>query len=282
MVKANTQISFPSFVRLNINSINLTEAQKQSAMTVNKQLSSQHTVIKSNLVSDGGLICSKDMFVKGKIKTNPQSNQDNIVFDGRVNLTNHTVLYNGAQNYENINNKQPQQYLPFGLFKTIQCNSCMRTSQSGGAVGSGDLNAGAYLWWDSYGQEYYQNNNKIVTVNNTTDKEKLMFIASSDKPKLFRISLYFMKHGGWLDSGVGGQFILGVNSGGKDIVLSRTSCESSTYYRLKTMQCIACTYYATQNGYFYAKNLGSWFRAAIFSWNVVELPFFYNSTTSTP
>lgn len=279
MVKANTQISFPSFVRLNINSINLTEAQKQSAMTVKKQLSSQHTVIKANLTSDGGLTCSKDAFVKGKIKANPQDNK--IVFNGRVNLTNHTVLYNGSNNYKSINTKQPQQYLPFGLFRTIQCNSCMRTSLSGGAVGSGDLNANTNLWWDSYGQEYNQNNSNIVSIN-TSDKKQLTFTASSDKPRLFRISLYFMKHGGWLDSGAGGPFVLGVNIAGKDMVLSQTSCASSTYYRLKTMQCIACTYYATQNGYFYAKNLGSWFRAAIFSWNVVELPFFYNSTTSTP
>lgn len=278
MIKSfNTRISFPSFIRLNINSINLSEDQKRAALTVDNQLTSQHTVITSNLTSDtGSLSCSKDVFIKGKIKSNLQDNKK-IQFNGRVNLTNHTVLYNGAQNYENINEKKPQQYLPYGLFKTIQCNSCMRTSKSGGAVGSGDLGAKAYLWWDSYGEQYKQMNlNSTVVTINQNDKSQLSFTASQDKPKLFRISLYFMKHGGWLDNGEGGHFILGVTSNGVTKTLSKTSSYGSTYYRLKTMQCIACTYYATSNGYFFAQNDGTWFRADIFSWNVVELPFFYN------
>lgn len=278
-----TTISFPSYVRLNIQSINMSDAKKSTALTVNKQLSAQCLIATGNLTSNSGyLLCQKDLFVGGKIKATMKNAYQPIQFRGRVNLTNHTVRYtitgssSGSVSFRNIHTYQPQQYIPYGVFKEIQSKSCMRSASSGGWVGSGDLGT-TYAYWDSYDQTYREDNSGVASIN-MSDKKQLTFTATTQHPKLLRISVFFMKHGGWIDNGLGGDFAVGVMVNGQKKYLSATTSKGTSYYRSKAMQCISATYYATTNGYFFVENQGSTIRAAFFSWNVVQLPFYYRST----
>lgn len=279
---ASTTISFPSYARLDVESINMSEANKMTALTVGNLLSVEHLEISNGLTSQGTLSCDKDLFVKGKIKA-VTTGSLSVFFRGRLNLTNHTVNYNlgsssSTVSFNNIHSYQDQQYIPYGLFKQFQAKSCMRSAESGGATGSGDLQGSmTQLYWDSYGETYKEENSSVVSIN-PNDKAHLAFTASPTQPKLLRISFFFMKHGGWIDNGTGGDLAIGVIVNGQKTYLSTTTSAGTSYFRSKAMQCIAATYYAETNGHFFAENQGSTIRVAYFSWNVVQLPFYHRKS----
>ncbi|EPP35091.1 hypothetical protein CP10139811_0151 [Chlamydia ibidis] len=295
---SKTNVSFPTFVRFNLESQGLSEENKKKAISVTGSISSENTVVTNLTISAGGLKCNQDLMVGGSI-TSKCSIGDTNNFYGRVNLSNHTVTYskttanapynikvNKNVNYTEITTKQNQQYVPYGYYKLASPKTSMYSALSGGDVGSGD--AGGRDWWfpwDRFGCQTAQNINVSscggvnLNPNNCVNitgqwKNQLAFTASSTEPKLFRVGLCLEKHGGWLDNGTGGECVLYAKTNSGVVKrLQGTTCAGTSYYRSRPMQLLASTYYATESGFFYFASLQYSFRVASFAWNVVQLPF---------
>ncbi|ANH79004.1 hypothetical protein [Candidatus Chlamydia sanziniae] len=267
-------ISLPIFVRFDIQSINLTEVQKNTALTVTESITTENAAISSNLTcTNGGVTCQQNLSVKQNINVT-LSESTSIDFHGRLNLANTTVSYkdtsgNNRSDYTNINTQQPQQYVPFGYFKRSQPKTARRSATSGGHSGSGDFGTGTALPWNKFHQEEYTN-----TAGLTINGGKLQFTASTIEPKVFRISAFMIKDGRWLDNGTGGECVLEAVTNGLDIPLSITTSAGRSNFRTRPMQWFCSTFYTTTPGYFQIRNIGwSTFRVAAFSWNVVQLPY---------
>ncbi|BAE81255.1 conserved hypothetical protein [Chlamydia felis Fe/C-56] len=271
MATPKTNISFPTFVRFNIYSQNLSAEKQTTALTVSEGITSKNTIVKNLNCTNGQLNCKKDLFVGGNMNITVGANQQ-ANFHGKVNLTNHTIRYTS-----NFNNNQtgPQQYVSYGRFKQTKTAVAMRSAKSGGHVGWGDV--GGWSWnipWNRF-ETVVESLNGIPGLSiNTRNAAELTFSASASNPKLFRISVVMEKHGGWLDNGTGGECCLIAVVGGREIFLQGCTCSGTSYYRARPMQWIATTYVAKQNGFFRLKNITYSWRAASFSWNVVQLPYF--------
>ncbi|SPN73403.1 hypothetical protein C10C_0225 [Chlamydia serpentis] len=273
------KISIPTFVRFNIQFINLTEEQKKTALTVGKKIATENTQVLGNFTTTGGgLVCQNDLSVGQNISITPKTSTT-MVFNGRVNLSNTPLSYkdtwgNMRQDYDNINNKQSQQYVPYGYYKLTRVMMIARGALSGGHEGSGLFPRRTNVYWNKYDQKSMQSTmiNSTVSIN-TSDPSKLEFRANTWAPKLFRISVFMSKHGSWLDNGTGGEVILVAYEGSQKIELALSTCSGTSYYRTRPMQWLCSTYYATENGYFTLENRSnSSFRVQSFSWNVVALP----------
>lgn len=285
-VDNNIDVSFPTFVRLNVQTTGLTdEEKKKKAVTISETLTANDVNVKQDLVSDTAkLECSQDLIAKGKfVITNPGAD---ISFSGRVNLADNTVNYaysggNTAVDFNHINSRHGKQYVPYGLYKKGAPKISMRSALSGGHVGSGDTGGwGAEVLWDAYGEQIRDNTDNAVTMDRS-HRGKLFFTASPDEPALFRLSVFMRKNGDWLDNGVGGRVMLYANaydtsSGSKKVVrklLGIAVCLGSTWYTTVPMFWCASTYYATSSGYFQLIVGERNFRVASLSWSVVRLPF---------
>ncbi|WP_100934779.1 hypothetical protein [Candidatus Chlamydia corallus] len=280
--KPKIKISIPTFVRFNIQFINLTEDQKKTALTVGQNIVTENTGVLGNLtVKDGGLICQDDLSVGQNISITPKTSSA-MVFNGRVNLSNTPLSYRnqsgGERNdFSNINNQQPQQYVPYGYYKLTTVMVLSRSATSGGQEGG---NKGLFprrtnVFWDKYDQQSTENSivNSVVRIN-STDKSKLEFIVDRQTPRLLRISVFMTKHGGWLDNGIGGQVFLVAHEGWRTVPLAVSTCAGTSYYRVRPMQWLCSTYYAQESGYFTLENRSnSSFRVQSFSWNVTVLPY---------
>lgn len=277
----NTDVSFPTFVRLNIETTGLNEEKKKKAITISETLTATDVDIKQDLLSDTAkLECKQDLIAQGKFKiTNPQSD---IFFSGRVNLADNTVDYkhsnNGPVAFTAINSLQGKQYVPYGLYKKGEPKVSMRAATSSGHVGSGDTGGGgAEVLWDAYNEVMKDTQDEAVSLD-SSHRGKLFFTASPEAPILFRLSVFLRKSGAWLDNGVGGPVSLYANTyevGGKVVrrILGTAVCYGSTWYTTVPMFWCAATYYATSMGYFQLIVEQRNFRVASFSWNVVRLPF---------
>ena len=284
-VDNNIDVSFPTFVRLNVQAIGLTEEKKTKSITISETLTANDVNVKQDLVSDTAkLECSQDLIAKGKfVITNPGAD---ISFSGRVNLADNTVNYkpyagNTSVDFNVINSRQGKQYVPYGLYKKGAPKISMRSALSGGHVGSGDTGAwGAEVLWDAYGQQIRDTDDNAVTLK-SSNRGKLFFTASPEDPALFRLSVFMRKNGDWLDNGVGGRVMLYANaydtsSGSNKVVrklLGIAVCLGSTWYTTVPMFWCASTYYATSSGYFQLIVGERNFRVASLSWSVVRLPF---------
>lgn len=286
-VDNNIDVSFPTFVRLNVQTTGLTdEEKKKKAVTISETLTANDVNVKQDLVSSTAkLECSQDLIAKGKfLITNPTKD---ISFSGRVNLADNTVNYktysnsNTEVNFKDINSRQGKQYVPYGLYKKGAPKISMRSALSGGHVGSGDTGGwGAEVLWDAYGEQIRDNTDGAVTMDRS-HRGKLFFTASPEDPALFRLSVFMRKNGDWLDNGVGGRVMLYANaydtsSGAKKVVrklLGIAVCLGSTWYTTVPMFWCASTYYATSSGYFQLIVGERNFRVSSLSWSVVRLPF---------
>ncbi|QHP83322.1 hypothetical protein [Chlamydia suis] len=286
-VDNNIDVSFPTFVRLNVQTIGLTEEKKKKAITISETLTANDVNVTQDLVSSTAkLECSQDLIAKGKfVITNPTTN---ISFGGRVNLADNTVNYkpysssNTAVNFKDINSRQGKQYVPYGLYKNGEPKISMRSALSAGHVGSGDTGRwGAEVLWDAYSEQFRDTTDNAVTLD-TSNRGKLFFTASPEAPVLFRLSVFMRKNGNWLDNGVGGRVMLYANaydtsSGSNNKVVRRllgiAVCLGSTWYTTVPMFWCAATYYATSSGYFQLIVGERNFRVASLSWSVVRLPF---------
>ncbi|AAP05268.1 hypothetical protein [Chlamydia caviae] len=265
MSAPKTKIAFPTFVRFNIYSKDLSTEKKKQALTVKDHITSKNTTVTNLTCTEGKLNCNQDLFVgrEMNVKIGPDKRAD---FYGRVNLTNHTVIYpNGLTNTQ----EHAQHYVSYGRFKQTKTSVSMRSSTSGGHVGTGDVKRSWDIPWDRFGQKVGEMGIPDLKINGG----KLEFKATPAQPKLFRISVVMAKHGGWLDNGTGGECLLMAVVGGRNIFLQGSTCSGTSYYRPKPMKWIATTYFATQDGYFVLRNVSYSWRAASFSWNVVQLPF---------
>lgn len=282
----NIDVSFPTFVRLNVQTTGLTdEEKKKKAITISETLTANDVNVKQDLVSSTAkLECSQDLIAKGKfVITNPGAD---ISFSGRVNLADNTVNYkpysgNTAVDFNDINSRHGKQYVPYGLYKKGAPKISMRSALSGGHVGSGDTGGwGAEVLWDAYGEQIRDNTDGAVTLN-SSNRGKLFFTASPEDPALFRLSVFMRKNGDWLDNGVGGRVMLYANaydtsSGSNKVVrklLGIAVCLGSTWYTTVPMFWCASTYYATSSGYFQLIVGERNFRVSSLSWSVVRLPF---------
>lgn len=281
----NIDVSFPTFVRLNVQTTGLTdEEKKKKAVTISETLTANDVNVTRDLVSDTAkLECSQDLIAKGKfIIKNPAAD---ISFGGRVNLADNTVNYaysnNAAVDFNDINSRHGKQYVPYGLYKKGAPKISMRSALSGGHVGSGDTGGwGAEVLWDAYGEQIRDNADSAVTMDKS-HRGKLFFTATPEDPALFRLSVFMRKNGDWLDNGVGGRVMLYANaydtsSGSKKVVrklLGIAVCLGSTWYTTVPMFWCASTYYATSSGYFQLIVGERNFRVSSLSWSVVRLPF---------
>lgn len=282
----NIDVSFPTFVRLNVQTTGLTdEEKKKKAVTISETLTANDVNVKQDLVSDTAkLECSQDLIAKGKfVITHPGAD---ISFSGRVNLADNTVNYkpyagNTPVDFNHINSRQGKQYVPYGLYKKGAPKISMRSALSGGHVGSGDTGGwGAEVLWDAYGEQIRDNTDGAVTMDKS-HRGKLFFTATPEDPALFRLSVFMRKNGDWLDNGVGGRVMLYANaydtsSGSKKVVrklLGIAVCLGSTWYTTVPMFWCASTYYATSSGYFQLIVGERNFRVSSLSWSVVRLPF---------
>lgn len=285
----NIDVSFPTFVRLNVQTTGLTdEEKKKKAVTISETLTANDVNVKQDLVSDTAkLECSQDLIAKGKfVITHPGAD---ISFSGRVNLADNTVNYkpyagNTPVDFNHINSRQGKQYVPYGLYKKGAPKISMRSALSGGHVGSGDTGGwGAEVLWDAYGEQIRDNTDGAVTMDRS-HRGKLFFTASPEDPALFRLSVFMRKNGDWLDNGVGGRVMLYANaydtssgSTNKNKVVRKllgiAVCLGSTWYTTVPMFWCASTYYATSSGYFQLIVGERNFRVSSLSWSVVRLPF---------
>lgn len=283
----NIDVSFPTFVRLNVQTIGLTEETKKKAITISETLTANDVNVTQDLVSNTAkLECSQDLIAKGKfVITNPAAD---ISFSGRVNLADNTVNYkpyssgNTSVNFKDINSRQGKQYVPYGVYKNGQPKISMRSALSTGHVGSGDTGGwGAEVRWDAYSEQIRDTADNAVTLN-SSNRGKLFFTASPEEPALFRLSVFMRKNGDWLDNGVGGRVMLYANaydtsSGSNNKVVRKllgiAVCLGSTWYTTVPMFWCAATYYATSSGYFQLIVGERNFRVASLSWSVVRLPF---------
>ncbi|WP_375793421.1 hypothetical protein O1W69_04815 [Chlamydia sp. 12-01] len=270
MSTPKTNISFPTFVRFNIYSKDLSQDKKGRALTVRDKITSKNTTVTNLNCTNGKLDCGQDLFVGGNMNVKIGANK-HVDFYGRVNLTNHTVRYT---NKVSNNQELPQQYVSYGRFKQTKTSVSMRSATSGGHVKTGEVKGGPWdIPWDRFGQQIEQQGIPNFGINQSKHAE-LQFQASPSNPKLFRITVIMAKHGGWLDNGTGGECLLMAVVGGRNIFLQGSTCSGTSYYRSKPMKWVATTYFATQNGFFLLRNLSYWWRVASFSWNVVQLPYF--------
>ncbi|WP_080126540.1 hypothetical protein [Chlamydia suis] len=285
----NIDVSFPTFVRLNVQTTGLTdEEKKKKAVTISETLTANDVNVKQDLVSDTAkLECSQDLIAKGNfVITRPATD---ISFGGRVNLADNTVNYkpyagNTAVDFNHINSRHGKQYVPYGLYKKGAPKISMRSALSGGHVGSGDTGGwGAEVLWDAYGEQIRDNTDGAVTMDRS-HRGKLFFTASPEDPALFRLSVFMRKNGDWLDNGVGGRVMLYANaydtssgSTNKNKVVRKllgiAVCLGSTWYTTVPMFWCASTYYATSSGYFQLIVGERNFRVSSLSWSVVRLPF---------
>lgn len=287
-VDNNIDVSFPTFVRLNVQTTGLTDEKKKKSVTISETLTATDVNVTQDLVSDTAkLECSQDLIAKGKfLITNPTKD---ISFSGRVNLADNTVNYkpytgNTEVNFNHINSRQGKQYVPYGLYKKGEPKISMRSALSGGHVGSGDTGGwGAEVRWDAYNQQIRDDQDNAVTLN-SSNRGKLFFTASPEDPALFRLSVFMRKNGDWLDNGVGGRVMLYANaydtssgSTNKNKVVRKllgiAVCLGSTWYTTVPMFWCASTYYATSSGYFQLIVGERNFRVSSLSWSVVRLPF---------
>ncbi|AGW38926.1 hypothetical protein [Chlamydia pecorum] len=269
-----TTIGFPTFIRLNITSINLTEEKKTKALTVGQGITTENLQVSGNLnITNGGLECKHNLNVARNINVNPTSSSS-MQFKGRVNLASTPLYYkNGSSlrtDYANINDRSDQQYVPFGEFKNTRVVYTERSATSGGWVGSGDFAGGRNLPWEKFNT---QSNNTTGAVTFSSNNGQLNFTASSTQPKLLRISVFMTKDGRWLDNGTGGEVALEVNVNGTKQTLAVSTCSGQSNYRTRPMSWFCSTFYATSNGYFSLRNMNGTFRVRFFSWNVTVLPF---------
>lgn len=267
-----TTIGFPTFIRLNITSINLTEEKKTKALTVGQGITTENLQASGNLsITNGGLECRRNLDVTGNINVNPTTSSS-MQFKGRVNLANTPLYYKNGNSlrtdYANINDRSDQQYVPFGEFKNTRVVYTERSATSGGWVGSGDFNSGAHLPWTKYDQQSYNSTNAVIP-----NDGELKFTASSAQPKLLKISVFMTKDGRWLDNGTGGEVALEVVMNGTRKTLAVSTCSGQSNFRTRPMTWFCSTFYATSDGYFALKNMNGWFRVRFFSWNVTVLPF---------
>ncbi|ACZ33233.1 conserved hypothetical protein [Chlamydia pneumoniae LPCoLN] len=280
-----TKISIPTFVRFNVQSINLTEDQKKTALTVGGKVTTENTVVGGDLTcTDGGLTCQSDLTIQKDINIRPTST-NSMVFDGRLNLSNSPLSYKNSQgqditDYEKISSGKPQEYVPFGYYKRTQIMMAQRGATSSGHVGSGSVPSGSYVPWNKFDQTSVQKTSGTEIYIDPNDGTKLVFEVNSKVPKLFRISIIMAKNGSWLDNGTGADVLLAANeyeqSGGKIKVteLAMTSSRGTSYYETRPLQVVCVTYYAKNNGYFTFQNrAGGGFRVSFFSWNIVSLPY---------
>ncbi|AGW38005.1 hypothetical protein CpecG_0772 [Chlamydia pecorum MC/MarsBar] len=270
-----TTIGFPTFIRLNITSTNLTEEKKTKALTVGQGITTENLQVSGNLnITNGGLECKHNLNVARNINVNPTSSSASMEFRGRVNLSNTPLNYkNGTSlrtDYENINGRADQQYVPFGEFKNTRVVYTERSATSGGWVGSGDFAAGKNLPWEKFDNQSY---NTTDAVTFSSNNGQLNFTASSTQPKLLRISVFMTKDGRWLDNGTGGEVALEVTVNGTKKTLAVSTCSGQSNFRTRPMTWFCSTFYATSNGYFSLRNMGGTFRVRFFSWNVTVLPF---------
>lgn len=281
----NIDVSFPTFVRLNVQAIGLTEEKKTKSITISETLTANDVNVKQDLVSNTAkLECSQDLIAKGKfIIKNPTAD---ISFGGRVNLADNTVNYaysggNTPVDFNDINSRHGKQYVPYGLYKKGAPKISMRSALSGGHVGSGDTGGwGAEVRWDAYNQQIRDTEDNAVRLE-SSNRGKLFFTASPEEPALFRLSVFMRKNGDWLDNGVGGRVMLYANaydtsSGSNKVVrklLGIAVCLGSTWYTTVPMFWCASTYYATSSGYFQLIVGERNFRVSSLSWSVVRLPF---------
>lgn len=267
-----TTIGFPTFIRLNITSINLTEEKKTKALTVGQGITTENLQVSGNLnITNGGLECKHNLNVARNINVNPTSSSS-MQFKGRVNLASTPLYYKNGNSlrtdYANINDRSDQQYVPFGEFKNTRVVYTERSATSGGWVGSGDFAGGRNLPWTKYTTQSSSTTNAV-----TANDGNLNFTASSTQPKLLRISVFMTKDGRWLDNGTGGEVALQVTVNGTTKTLAVSTCSGQSNYRTRPMSWFCSTFYATSNGYFSLKNMDGTFRVRFFSWNVTVLPF---------
>lgn len=267
-----TTIGFPTFIRLNITSINLTEEKKTKALTVGQGITTENLQVSGNLnITNGGLECKHNLNVARNINVNPTSSSS-MQFKGRVNLASTPLYYkNGSSlrtDYANINDRSDQQYVPFGEFKNTRVVYTERSATSGGWVGSGDFAASKNLPWEKFNTQSSNTTNAV-----TANDGNLNFTASSTQPKLLRISVFMTKDGRWLDNGTGGEVALEVTVNNTKKTLAVSTCSGQSNYRTRPMSWFCSTFYATSNGFFSLRNMGGTFRVRFFSWNVTVLPF---------
>ncbi|EPP36410.1 hypothetical protein BOKEGFJH_00322 [Chlamydia avium] len=269
MTTPKTTVSFPTFVRLNIISKDLTEEKKNNALTVAGKTTAQNTNVEKLSSTNGGLQCNKNLFTKGTISATLQDN-DTINFYGRVNLLNNTVRYTNKSAF----NGAPQQYLPFSVYQGTELKYCMRSATSKGHTG-GSGNIVRSVKWNGFDQQVEHMNYSCVYYG--SDRNFLEFEASSSSPKLFRITVIFCKHGAWLDNGIGGIMQLYAVMDGQQVLLQAGTTQSTQFKRARAMQFPPVTFLAKSNGSFTLVNVGRGFRVAYFSWNVVQLPYYESS-----
>ncbi|AKC30370.1 hypothetical protein [Chlamydia trachomatis] len=275
-------VSFPTFVRLNVATTDLADGNKSNAVTITETATANYVNVTQDLTSSTAkLECTQDLIAQGKlIVTNPKSD---ISFGGRVNLADNTITYNPYNNgggevaFTDINSRQGKQYVPYGLYKNGAPKISMRSALSGGHVGSGDTRGwGAEVLWDAYTKQREDLEDGAVTFS-SANRGKLYFEASPAAPVLFRLSVFMRKNGDWLDNGAGGRVMLYVNtknSAGKTMrrLLGIAVCLGSTWYTTVPMFWCAATYYATSSGFFQLIVGERNFRVSSLSWSVVRLP----------
>lgn len=266
MTAPKTQVSFPTFVRFNLISNNLTEEKKKKALTVTESITAKDTNTEKLTSTHGGLECNKNLFIGGKLSTTLEKDTDEINFYGRVNLVNNTVKYTNQSSFTGA----PQQYLPFSVYKKTELKYCMRSATSGGHIGSGNIEW-EYVNWGAFDKQVEHIDSDCVSY--TTNRTRLAFTASEDLPKLFRITVIFCKHGAWLDNGIGGVMRLYATVNNQDHLIQSGTMQSTQFKRPRAMQFTPVTFLAKSNGYFSLINY-SGFRVAYFAWNVVQLPYY--------
>lgn len=266
MTAPKTKVSFPTFVRFNLISQNLTEDKKKQALTVTESITTKNTNTEQLTSTRGGLECNQNLFAGGKLSTTLSNNSDQVNFYGRVNLVNNTVKYTDQSSFTGA----PQQYLPFSVYKKTGLKYCMRSAHSGGHTG-GVGNIEKFVNWSAF--TTYTEHLDDSCVKYGTQQRFLEFEATPDSPKLFRITVIFCKHGAWLDNGIGGimQLLAVVNN--QEFLIQSGTTQSTSYKRPRAMQFPPVTFLAKNNGYFTLVNNGG-FRVAYFSWNVVQLPYY--------
>ncbi|ANG66542.1 hypothetical protein [Chlamydia gallinacea] len=267
MTTPKTNVSFPTFVRFNLISQNLTEDKKKKALTVTEGIVAKNTHTEQLISTKGGLSCNDNLFTGGKISTTLANNSDQINFYGRVNLVNNTVKYTN----QSLFNGAPQQYLPFSVYKQTGLKYSMRSAYSAGHTG-GIGNIEKYVNWSAFTTYTEQLDESCVKYG--TQERFLEFEASPSIPKLFRITVVFCKHGAWLDNGVGGAMQLYAVVNNQEFLLQTGTTQSTSYKRPRGMQFPPVTFLAKNNGYFTLVNINGGFRVAYFSWNVVQLPYY--------
>ncbi|WP_201456926.1 hypothetical protein [Chlamydia sp. 17-3921] len=269
-----TKISFPTFIRLDITSKNLTEDKKKQSFTVEGGISTENTKVTENIsITEGGLDCQQNLKVGKEINVTPTTSSS-MDFRGRLNLADSHLYYKNStsnlrSDYRNINDRANQQYVPFGEFKRNKVLYTERSATSNGAAFWGDFPGGARIPWMRFNTQSL-NSTGAVSINDN----KLEFTATSLEPKLLCIRVFMTKDGRWLDNGTGGECALGVSlPNGTETILAVSTCSGQSNYRTRPMVWFCSTFYATTNGHFFLKNNGGTFRVRFFSWNVTILPY---------